>query len=215
VLTGPDLVGVTLTIGDPEGGGLVTRIDSVDPDPRDPSGETKLYVFSVEDGAGGWRNLCDPDPWGERFGFPLAGIWTAGGEHQPSDTQFSLTCTSGAMGKCVRAGYKPWKSAELWRMHQACTRLFRADYCGDGRSFTKNGTKIDFYDRLGVHAPTPVPGMSFEAGWSPEGAVCVARTRIPEIATRQALLDECPRLRAVPDCSEATAAGALLFNKSF
>jgi hypothetical protein len=36
-----------------------------------------------------------------------------------------------------------------------------------------------------------------------------------EIATLDALLETCPRLSAVPECSEATATGALLFNKSF
>ena len=60
--------------------------------------------------------------------------------------------------------------------------------------------------------------MTFEAAWGPQGAVCVARTRIPEVATLDDVLAACPRLRAAPtgaNCTEASATGALLFNKSF
>ena len=61
------------------------------------------------------------------------------------DDRFSVTCTSGVIGKCVRAGYKPWKTAAdgrpMWDYHQACTRLIRADYCGDGRTHTRDGVR--------------------------------------------------------------------------
>jgi hypothetical protein len=46
----------------------------------------------------------------------------------------------------------------------------------------------------------------------------VARTRIPEIVTLEDLLESCPRLRDAANgsaCSEASAAGALVFDKSF
>ena len=32
--------------------------------------------------------------------------------------------------------------------HQACTRMARADYCGDGTSHTQDGTWIEYYDKL-------------------------------------------------------------------
>jgi hypothetical protein len=221
VLTGDDLVGVTLTVGDANGVDEEVRIDAVETDPKDPLGEVTLYSLSVADAISGeWKNLCGPDPDGRQLAFPLGGTWTATGEHLPSDTAFSITCTSGTVGKCVRAGYKPWAKAPdgtpLWDHHQACVRMFRADYCGDGRPHTRDGTTIDLYDRLGIQRDEPEPGMSFEAAWGPEGALCLAHTRIPEIATREDVLAACPRLQqiAAADCSEA-APGALLFNKSF
>ena len=212
VLGGPALVGITLTIADSKGGQLPVRIDAVQPDPKDPAGEITLYAFSVEDAAtGGWRNLCGPDPYGERWGFPLA---KDGGS-------FGITCTSGALGKCMRFGYKPWHAAQggvaMRDLYDACVHMVRADYCGDGTPHTRNGTPIDIYDRFGIQKDEPKPGMTFEAAWGPKGAVCVARTRIPGVATLDQVLASCPRLRSAPSgaaCSDA-APGALLFNKSF
>ena len=46
-----------------------------------------------------------------------------------SDEGFTLTCATGAQGKCVRFGYKPWKTLSngvvLADYHQACVRLVR------------------------------------------------------------------------------------------
>jgi hypothetical protein len=97
----------------------------------------------------------------------LAGSWDARGAHL-RDGKFSVTCTSGAIGKCVRAGYRPWEAMADgrpgWDHHQACTRLIRADYCGDGASHTRDGTLIEIIDRLG-EGEEPGTGLAFEAGW--------------------------------------------------
>ena len=74
------------------------------------------------------------------------------------------------------------RDARMVDLHAACVRMVRADYCGDGTPHTRNGTKINFWDNSGVLADDPWPGMRFEAAWSPQGAVCVARTRLPEVA---------------------------------
>lgn len=53
-------------------------------------------------------------------------------------------------------------------IHQSCVRLARADYCGDGVPYTKNGTLIAVSDFQGIVAPEADPGdMLFEAGWGP------------------------------------------------
>src|SRR5262249_52952547 len=133
---------------------------------------------------------------------------------------FSLTCTSGAQGKCVRFGYKPWKQApdgtSLWDHHQACTRLLRADYCGDGTAHTRDGTMVDLYDRYAIQAEEPLPGMSFAAAWDAAGAVGVRRPRIPALISLEALARACPRLasRLGEACSEDEP-HALLFDRSF
>jgi hypothetical protein len=222
VLAQEELVGITLTIADPAGTAMAVRIDGVEPDPVDP--EITLYTLSRQDPATGeWENACPPGPDGRRQAFPLAGRWTTSGEHVPDATGFNLTCTAGAIGKCVRFGYKPWRrlpdGTTLWDHHQACVRMMRADYCGDGRSFTRDGTLIAFHDRLGIQKGEPAPGMRFEAGWGKDGAVCVARVRIPENATLEALARRCPgRLlgRTGPACTEATtdAPEVLLRNRS-
>lgn len=197
------------------------RIDAMEADPRDPSGEVVLYSLSTRDPAtGAWKSACTPDAQGLSRGFPLAGIWTTSGEHRRAPGHLELACTSGAYGKCVRMGYKPWKSEAMWDRHQACVRMVRADYCGDGTGHTRNGTPIDVFDEVGIQADAPAPGMSFEAAWGKDGSVCLARTRIPEVATPTQMRAACPaKLGVDPDstCTEARARldpRTLLMNKS-
>ena len=60
--------------------------------------------------------------------------------------------------------------------HQACTRLARADYCGDGVPNTLNNTPIDVFDRLSSAIQTKASSGSewkFEAEWGPNGAQCL------------------------------------------
>jgi hypothetical protein len=197
-------------------------------DPTDPDGEVLLYRIGVVDPVtGALGELCEPDAKGERWAFPLKGQWDAGGR-RISDRGFTLTCSAGAQGKCVRFGYKPWKTTadgiDLGAYHQACVRLVRADYCGD-QGTTRDGMLVDIYDRLGIQQPADDAarqGLRFEAAWSPDGAVCVAHTRVPVNMTLAHLGEVCPRLRGhlgEAVCSEAAAnAGrlgpALLFNRS-
>lgn len=196
---------------------IPVRIDRVIPDAKDPSGEIMLYGFSVRDAATGvWSELCQPDIEGQRAGFPLQ----LGGERG-----FTLTCTSGAEGKCVRFGYKPWAKAPdgtpLLAHWQACIRMVRADYCGDGEPHTRDGTLIDLYDMVGVQKDEPAAGMEFEAAWAPYGAVCVRRVRLSEVYSLDRLRASCPRLHAEDlgeNCTEAVArqnSAVLLMNKSF
>lgn len=197
VLTREETVGARLTVRDAAGGGSEIRIDDVMTDPADPAGEILLYRLSARDPASGeWVNLCAPGPDGLAMGFPLAGTWTDTGEHLRSEASFSITCTGGASGKCLRMGYKPWKTGpngeSLWDLHQACTRMVRADYCGDGTSFTRDGTAINVYDGLGIQRRDAAPELSFEAAWGPQGALCVAKTRVPENGGLETLRQRCP-----------------------
>jgi hypothetical protein len=181
----------------------------------------------VDPATGALDELCEPDAKGERWAFPLKGQWDANGR-RISDQGFTLTCSAGAQGKCVRFGYKPWKQTPdgipLADYHQACVRLVRADYCG-GQGTTRDGMLIDIYDRLGIQRPADEAerqGLRFEAAWNPEGAVCVAHTRVPENMTLVHLGEVCPRLRGHLGDAECTADAAasgrlgpvLLFNRS-
>ncbi|MER9405733.1 ADYC domain-containing protein [Mesorhizobium caraganae] len=214
-----DLVGAVLTIGDGQGR-MPLRIDAVETDLRNPDGGIMLYTMSSRDVASGeWRNICEPDIEGRRMGFPLAGTWTQDGRHLPSDTAFSITCTGGAQAKCARFGYRPWESlpdgTPLWDHHQACTRMIRADYCGDGVGHTRNGTPIVIYDRNGIQQDEAAPDMSFEAAWGANGALCVSRTRIPDVLTMEGLAAICPSVRQQPQAASCESqAGALILNRS-
>src|SRR5262249_48787894 len=145
--------GTVLTAHDEGGATLTLRVDAVEKDERDPDGDVFLYTASFKDPGGAWKPLCHPDRDGKTYAIPLAGSWDAARNHQIADELIPFARTSGALGKCVRLGYKPWKTAfgvPLADYHQACVHLLPADYCGDGRPHTRDGTKIEVYDRLGI-----------------------------------------------------------------
>jgi hypothetical protein len=116
-------------------------------------------------------------------------------------------CVNGAIGKCVVAvGYRPWKSgaqecfssdpADCWTPtlemhHEACVRMIRADYCGDGQTHTLDGIQVDIWDNAGVQQQLPysdddalyraglaVP-FGYEAEWTPNGARCISDILMP------------------------------------
>lgn len=202
VLSGHDLVGATLSLTRPgDVAQLKVRIESVESDRLDPDHEVLLYhMLAVDARTGRTDELCGPDVRGERWAFPVRGQWDAEGNHL-SDAGYTLTCGDGAQGKCVRFGYKPWKTMptgeRLDAYYQACIRLVRADYCG-GHGTTRDGMLIDIYDRLGIQTPDPraeAAAVRFEAAWNEAGAVCVAHTRVPEHVTLPQLETEYPRLK--------------------
>jgi hypothetical protein len=96
--------------------------------------------------------------------------------------------------------------------------MVRADYGGADEAFTKNGMKIDLYDPQGIQRPENAPDQTFEAGWTPEGAVCVHHARVKENVTLAQLEARFPRLegRTGAICTEefARGLGAILFNRS-
>ncbi len=134
-----------------------------------------------------------------------------------------FVCTSGAAGKCVLMGYRPWDTADeppLRALHRACVHMRRADYGGDDRPTTRNGTAVDIYDRFGIQVPAMRDDMRFEAAWGEDGAVCVTHPRIADNLTLAELLDRHERFagRLLPEaCSEDAMRqipNALLFNRS-
>jgi hypothetical protein len=211
VLRSADLVGAVLEIDD-AGTPRTIRIDAVE---READTGLWLHSLSVRGESGAFEPFCEADADGRRLAFPLEGRSKPDGRLVADPARFELVCTSGAQGKCVRFGYAPWRSLDAYN---ACVRMVRADYCGDGEATTRDGTLIDMYDEIGVQASDPDAALTFEAGWSPDGAVCVAHPRVAEHVTLEALEARCPRLRGRTGsaCTEAAARarGALIFNRS-
>ncbi len=231
VLQGKELIGATLTSFDERGRYLRLKIEDIQPDSQDQDREVYLYTVLYHSATDNrWYPLCQPDLAGITQAIPLTGRWDNTGAYIDDDS-ITFACTNGALAKCVRWGYKPWKSIKgesLRDYHQACTRIVRADYCGNGIGHTKDGTPIDVYDRLGIRQRTKKSGMSFEAAWNVDGAVYLNRTRFPEAISQ--LQQECPEKliqmlssqkadssNSLPRLSQTSASNAkvLLFNDSF
>ena len=204
LVEGSSLVGTVLYFRS----GLVLRIDNVT-----SSRGLIRYRVSQRDHHGEWQTVCPPDSTGSVETYFLQGDWDARGRYWPERNGFSLACVSSAAGKCLQLGYLPWRR-ELLPAFQACTRMVRADYCGDGRSFTREGVVIDVSDDLGIQFPEPAPGMQFEAAWSPDGAICVHHTRLGQPLAD--LVRLCPGLagHVGRSCTRRTR-GAVLENRSF
>jgi len=240
ILASRDLIGASLLID--QGDRLRrVRLDGIERDPDDkrrdvaPADVIWLHSFAVEGPDGAWGPLCEDGPDGRRQAISVAGRFSyadgrfgAGGPGS-----FQLACTAGAMGKCVRFGYHPWQTRNLPQpvshhdgepvptqldLFNACIRMVRADYGGDGTGTTRNGMLIDLYDDYGIQAPDLDHRMTFEAGWTQDGAVCVNHPRVKEnislgeIAARWRR----PAGRTGASCTEeaARSLGALLFNRS-
>jgi ADYC domain len=193
MVKGQALKDIQFNAQDEQGRTLDFWIRDVELDPEDVDREIHLYtVFFQDPQDAQWKNLCEPDAENVAKAIPLQGFWDEQGNHRAASKTLTFGCTSGALGKCVRMGYKPWKTVNgqpLSDLHQACTRMVRADYCGNGQGHTYDGTPIDVYDRLGIQNPTPNSGMVFEAAWAPDGAVFINHARWH---TPAELLQACP-----------------------
>jgi len=230
VLKGTAVQGAVLTSTDNEGRSMTLKIQDVKLDPKDAEGEVYLYTVVYQNTpTSQWQNICQQDRDHMATAIPLSGQWDTRGNHIDNE-RITFACTNSALAKCVRWGYKPWKTVQgqsLRNYHQACTRMVRADYCGTGVAHTQDGTEIDIYDRLGIQKRTNNSGMEFEAAWNSDGAVAISRTRFPE--TLAQIKRECPE-RFKPLQGEHTvdidtstslsllqqyAPKALIFNNSF
>ncbi len=221
ILHGASLIGLILHLRNGLGDPIDIRIDSVTLPAGEPDAGVELYGLSHRiAGSKDWIPLCKPGADGRALGFPLPGATPADDETPASGGEFSITCTAGARGKCVMLGYRPWavsESGESLRPYfAACVQMMRADYCGDGKSHTRPGVQVDMWDRAGVQ--TLQTSLPFEAAWGPEGAVCLARSRVADVATLADVQKTCPRLAAhADDCeswSQHPANGALIWNRS-
>ncbi len=194
---------------------VALRIDSAERDSRPEAPDVWLFHMTYLNAQGTRQDYCMPDPEGRSRAIPYPKADEPGG--------FAITCSAGAIGKCLRLGYPPWAQAPDGRplapYFAACVNLVRAAYDGGDRGWTRNGMAIDIWDNLGLQIPADDPDLAFEAGWSAEGAVCVAHTRVPENGLVADVVRDVPRLapHAGPlNCTEAAAraAGAILFNRS-
>jgi hypothetical protein len=192
MLGGEDLEGAMLAGALSNGGTLPIEIADVSAT-ADP--EIYEYTLIYWDGTA-WGSLC-----GESDGAPvralaLEGTWDSsagtptGGDHVDEPGLFTFACKDAVIAKCVGMGYAPWRAVtecydgechvvSMRDMHQACTRMMRADYCGDGTPHTQDGTLVNVWDDFEIQAPDVVMPVAWhdEAEWSPNGALCIEQVR--------------------------------------
>jgi hypothetical protein len=121
---------------------LRVRIAAVEPDPMTTAARLAAHA---RNGHGGWgpANICNADPM-DAAAFPLA--------DGPAGTE--LSCTGGAIVKCVRFGIgagRRQSMASRWRRCMPLVRMVRGDYGARADQWT---ACIDLYDDMACRSPT-------------------------------------------------------------
>lgn len=186
-----------------DGSTVALRVEAVTTGSEAHTKDVHLYSVSYRTAAG-WKALCGYDASGvEVLATALAGRWdhtqgtATGGAYIHDAKSFTFGCEDSALGKCVLMGYAPWRRVlsktscnsnkggggwckpqvtSLRPHHQACTRMLRADYCGDGTPHTVDNVEINVYDGLRVRVDSEAWGL--EAEWNEDGAICASHPRI-------------------------------------
>jgi len=182
------------------------KIDSagLDPTAHMPAGQANdIWMYNLlarQDNvtpAPAWQPACYTEQGVADQALMLSNRWdlkTGNRLDQPNFITFA--CRDYSLGKCARMGYRPWAKGQsctgavprrtctdlaLVDHHQSCVRMMRADYCGNGKSYTVNGTTIDIYDYLNPPIQVPETSWDIEARWVTTGAICINEPRHPEL----------------------------------
>ena len=186
-VSGTQLIGAQMTlIGSTAA--YVLSFDDIRLDPQNSAGDVYLYTITVHDITHGTSGPLCLHEGVAAPAIPIANHWDLEtGDRIDDPNTATFACRGGALAKCIDWGYRPWASStrcagdkcqqvSLAVHHQACTRMVRADYCGDGTPHTIDGTLIDVFDDLSpkVQSRTSTgPLWGVEAEWGPDGAVCI------------------------------------------
>ncbi|HEY8143669.1 MAG TPA: ADYC domain-containing protein, partial [Kofleriaceae bacterium] len=183
---------------------------------RQAAADLWAYRISYQSDTG-WSPYCLDTAGAEVEAYPLNGVWnlaegvSGGGARSTPAGKFTFACRAAALGKCVDFGYVPWRSVSgtsLLGYHDACVRAVRADWCGDGRSWTVNGNLINIFDRKQVQSDTE--SWLGEAEWSTAGATCLNKDRIEEGIFRGEVFPACATGRKKDLCGNGFTTNASL-----
>ncbi|XXF78654.1 ADYC domain-containing protein [Myxococcaceae bacterium GXIMD 01537] len=207
-LSGRDFRGVSFNGNLSTGETLALRVEEA----RLEEGVWTYDVSYLHARDGRWRPLCGTSR-GEPVGaIAVEGRWDyrqgerGGGSKVEDPSAFTFACDGAAIAKCVRYGYRPWEG--LAAHHQACTRLIRADFCGDGTPYTVDGQWVNLYDDVGTQRDTEA--WVTEAEWDEHGARCL----VSQMRARRPIQCADGRVRPACDAARAFKSGALLVSET-
>lgn len=201
IMSGKDFVGAIFVGFTAANTPVQVRIDGMEKDDSQPD-VWRYEVSYHEVGLTTWRPICWSS--GAVTSVPVSGLWDygqgtpTGGSKLRDPSLVTFACAGAAIAKCIDFGYAPWRSVgatSLDPYHQACTRLVRADYCGDGTPHTQEGRTIHVYDGLGIERRTE--DWRVEAEWGEDGAICM--TGDP---TRASSPVSCPGVKVSSSCGK-------------
>ncbi len=99
------------------------------------------------------------------------------------DRWFTIACAGSAAAKMRLLNYGPQSNFDgaghpaTVAQRQSVLKMITADYCGNGTSYTANGTPLQYEDAAGTVSFDGTPG-AVESVWTQNGALCLDTTRI-------------------------------------
>ena len=199
---------------------FVLRFNDIDPSAAHD--DVYLYDLSYRSSTDNtWASYCGAP--GVRA-VPMQNYWNLEtGDRIDDPNTVTFGCENAALAKCTLWGYRPWATAtkckkngkkckeiSLQDHHQACTRMARADYCGNGQPATVNGTLIDIWDDLDPPLQVPYTDWTPEAEWTPDGASCLNYMRHPEFGYPACFLKDNNKPKKFSKCGEFKHDGLLV-----
>ena len=173
-------------------------------DPGTATGHLAAILKKGEQKSGTFVPTCEPDVDTDSLGTVVLGDTSieTRPDHVTGDVEekarvMFTACHSGAVGKAPRWGYVLHKIGHKY--YENIIRMIRADYCGDGDSWTEPGQAVALTDKaLGVHyefdAAYSFEGVvSLESGW-----VCVDTPRLSPVYTYNDVKSAC----GIPTCKD-------------
>jgi hypothetical protein len=136
----------------------------------------------------GTRNVCN----GDLTDVLATAAVVLGGETYNNTTKtvnanqsrwFTIGCAGSAAAKLRLLNYGPQSDFDgqgnpaSVAQRQAALKMLTADYCGNGVSYTQNGTPLQYEDAAGTVSLIGTQGAT-EAVWTSSGALCLDTTRI-------------------------------------
>jgi hypothetical protein len=190
--------------------------------PKTQGQSSTVYALEYESGDHSWKQACE-DP-GD-IAFPIPGYWETNGTYlanPPRKTaEFSFACVKRDVARCLRRGYlaNAESHSDQKILFEACTRMMRADYCGDGTTYTEDGSAVTSWDNRKIVAKDQHQSpLVFEAAWNAGGMFCISRTRYPNLVPSAPDASRACLERMTKKCDEQSAEAIdrwpLLYNSS-
>ena len=202
-LTGAALVGVVIDLRDAAGEAYELMFAAADTTPFWAGTTAMVPTYSLtytSDAHMSPQPLCTAGVneailfSGERYDAVRKTVTATG---SAADGWVNIGCAATALAKLflVRHTEASQEVPTVREERQAMLKMFTADVCGDGTSFTAHGQPLFWADAKGITRLPQAPSL-LEAVWDESGAVCMNRARRPEFES--AIEARCGRL---PRCT--------------
>jgi hypothetical protein len=137
---------------------------------------------------------------GDRYDVPSGSVTAIGDAALP---WFNIACNDDAMWKLFLMRHTQASQAQnittTREQRTGALRSIRADYCGTGHPYTKQGTDVDWLNIGGWLTHDAVAYPNVEAIWGETGALCLDTRRFDDGKAIACALPSCAGMKLWPD----------------